>query len=71
MSISDEPAYYVIPQESFVAERRVFKQGEKYPVYRIEGGFCLVAENGEFNFTGKLFSKVLQDWDLEVVEDDY
>ncbi|EJF02182.1 hypothetical protein [Liquorilactobacillus mali] len=68
---NDEPAYYVIPKESFVAERRVFKQGEEYPVYRISGGFCLVAENGEFNFTKKLFSKVLHDWELEVVEDDY
>ncbi|MFT9052066.1 hypothetical protein [Liquorilactobacillus nagelii] len=71
MSKSDEPAYYVVPQESFVAERRVFKQGEEYPVYRISEGFCLVAENGEFNFTKKLFIKVLQEWNLEVVEDGY
>lgn len=69
MSSNDEPAYYVIPRESFVAERRVFKQGEEYPVYKISGGFCLVAENGEFNFTKKLFADVLQEWKLEKVSE--
>ncbi|MFT8557729.1 MULTISPECIES: hypothetical protein [Liquorilactobacillus] len=66
---NDEPAYYVIPRESFLAERRVFKQGEEYPVYRISGGFCLVAENGEFNFSEKIFADVLQEWKFKKVSE--
>lgn len=69
MSENNEPLYYVVPQESFMAERRVFKQGEEYPVYAISGGFCLVAENGEFNFTERVFATVLHDWKLGKVSE--
>ncbi|MFA1819026.1 hypothetical protein ACDX78_02280 [Virgibacillus oceani] len=59
--------YYVVPKENFKAEDRVFLEGEKYPVYDNDGYSILCAENGTFNFNKKLMPKVIEDWELEVV----
>lgn len=60
--------YYVIPKESFKAEGRFFLERKKYPVYENDGYNRLIAENGEFNFSEKLMPKVIEEWELEVVE---
>lgn len=51
---------YFVPKYTFVAERRVFKVGEEYPVYIQEDYFTLVAENGEFNLTKKASTRPLK-----------
>lgn len=53
---------YFVPKYTFVAEHRVFKVGEEYPVYIQEDYFTLVAENGEFNFTEKGLSETITSW---------
>lgn len=60
--------YNFIPKEDFVSEHRIFKQGEEYPVYKRDGYYTLVAENGEFNFTEKVLSETIASWkDLVIV----
>ena len=53
---------YFVPKYTFVAEHRVFKVGEEYPVYIQEDYFTLVAENGEFNFTKKGLNETVKNW---------
>lgn len=60
--------YYVVPKYNFEAEGRVFLKGENYPVYDIDGGLLLIAENGDFRFTNQLMKQVIEEWELEVVE---
>ncbi len=64
-----EIKYNFIPKSNFVSERRIFKKDEEYPVYKHDGYYTLVAENGEFNFTEKGLSETITNWKgLVVVE---
>lgn len=60
--------YYVVPEENFKAEERLFLKGEKYPVYDKNGRSLLVGENGEFYFTNELMKQAIHEWNLNVVE---
>lgn len=60
--------YYVVPNDDFKAEGRVFYKGEKYPVYDRNGRSLLVAENGEFNFSNELMKQAINDWELTIEE---
>lgn len=62
--------YYVVSDDSFVAEGRVFLKGEKYPVYDKDGRSLLVGENGEFYFSNELMKQVIDEWELKIVEID-
>ena len=53
---------YFVPKYTFVAEHRVFKVGEEYPVYIREDYFTLVAENGEFNLSKKALDETVKNW---------
>ena len=57
---------YFVPKYTFVAERRVFKVGEEYPVYIQEDYFTLVAENGEFNLIKKALDETVKNWKDQV-----
>ena len=57
---------YFVPKYTFVAEDRVFKVGEEYPVYIREDYFTLVAENGEFNLTKKALEETVKNWKDQV-----
>ena len=57
---------YFVPKYTFVAERRVFKVGEEYPVYIQEDYFTLVAENGEFNLSKKALDETVKNWKDQV-----
>lgn len=59
--------YYVIPEDSFKAEDRIFIKGEKYPVYDKNGRSLLCAENGEFIFTNELMQEAIRQWELNVI----
>lgn len=64
-----EIKYNFIPKSDFVSERRIFKKDEEYPVYKRDGYYTLVAENGEFNFTENGLSKTIANWkDLVIVK---
>ena len=62
-----EIKYNFIPKEDFVSERRIFKKGEEYPVYKRDGYYTLVADNGEFNFTEKGLSETIANWKDSVI----
>ena len=57
---------YFVPKYTFVAEHRVFKVGEEYPVYSRGDYFTLVGENGEFNFTKRGLDLTIKNWKAQV-----
>lgn len=64
-----EIKYNFIPKSDFISERRIFKKDEEYPVYKRDGYYTLVAENGEFNFTENGLSETIANWkDLVIVK---
>lgn len=67
MKMERKLLYYVIPNNSFEAEDRVFLKGEKYPVYENDNFSILCAENGSFNFSNQLMPKVIETWEFEKV----
>ncbi|MEB7440919.1 hypothetical protein NGC20_13085 [Enterococcus hirae] len=54
--------------ESFSSEGRYCNKGETYTAYPIEGGFKLVFENGDMNFTTELFGRVVETWSDVLLE---
>ena len=52
--------------DSFNAEDRIFLKEKEYPIYKIDGGYKIVGENGEFNFTPKGWGKLKPQWEKEV-----
>ncbi|WP_282803957.1 hypothetical protein [Secundilactobacillus kimchicus] len=62
MTEDEKPVYWVIPKHDFSAERRIFIEGEKYPVYPCDDYYTLVGENGSFNFTAVGLQKLMEDW---------
>lgn len=53
---------------SFVAERRIFKEGEVYPAEYENNSVIFIAENGNFRFTERAFEKLVIAWDDSIVE---
>lgn len=63
--MTEKLLYYVIPEESFEAEGRLFYKGEEYPVYEKDEDYViLVAENGDFCFSNRLMKQVPKEWGL-------
>lgn len=54
--------------ESFSSEGRHCLKDESYTAYPIGGGYKLVFENGEMNFTAELFERVVEAWSDVLVE---
>lgn len=54
--------------ESFSSEGRHCLKGENYTAYPIGGGYKLVFENGDMNFTDELFERVVEAWSDVLVE---
>ncbi|ETY74086.1 hypothetical protein LFAB_09160 [Lactiplantibacillus fabifermentans T30PCM01] len=59
-------AYYFIPNSSFSIELRIYRKNEKYPIYKNEDYFILMAENGEFNLTEKALNETIADWSAHI-----
>lgn len=59
-------AYYFIPNCSFSIELRIYRINEKYPIYKNENYFILMAENGEFNLTEKALKETIADWSAHI-----
>jgi hypothetical protein len=59
-------AYYFIPNSSFSIELRIYHKNEKYPIYKNEDYFILIAENGEFNLTEKALKETIDDWSARI-----
>lgn len=55
--------------DSFESEGRYCLVGEVYTAYKIDGGYKLVFENGEMNFTDNLFDRTLKAWEDVLVEE--
>lgn len=55
--------------DSFESEGRYCLVGEVYTAYKIDGGYKLVFENGEMNFTDNLFERTLKAWEGVLVEE--
>lgn len=55
--------------DSFQSEGRYCLVGEVYTAYKIDGGYKLVFENGEMNFTDNLFERTLKAWEGVLVEE--
>lgn len=53
---------------SFVAERRIFKEGEVYSAIYENNSVIFIAENGNFRFTERAFEKLVIAWDDSIVE---
>lgn len=65
----NQTLYYVIFDDSYVAEGRKFFKGEKYPVTKHDDEYVsLHAENGYFNLSNELMEKMIIEWKLEKVE---
>lgn len=58
--------YYFIPNTSFSIELRIYRKNEKYPIYKNEDYFILMAENGEFNLTEKALNETIADWSANI-----
>ena len=54
--------------KSFSSEGRYCLKDETYTAYPIDGGYKLVFENGDMNFTDELFKSVVEDWSKVLVE---
>ncbi|WP_099973864.1 hypothetical protein [Lactobacillus terrae] len=61
-----KPIAFATFSESFQSEQRVFYKSIEYPIYKINGGYQIVGENGEFNFTSKMWKEVKSVWAKEV-----
>ncbi|WP_461199240.1 hypothetical protein [Enterococcus sp. N249-2] len=48
--------------DSFSSEGRKCYKDEIYVAYPVEGGYKLVFENGDMNFTEELFERVVEAW---------
>ncbi|MGX6407162.1 hypothetical protein [Lactiplantibacillus plantarum] len=57
-----QTVYYFIPNNSFSIELRIYRINEKYPIYKNEDYFILMAENGEFNLTEKALNETIHNW---------
>lgn len=55
--------------DSFESEGRYCLVGEVYTAYKIDGGYKLVFENGEMNFTDNLFERTMKAWEGVLVEE--
>jgi hypothetical protein len=55
--------------DSFESEGRYCLVGEVYTAYKIDGGYKLVFENGEMNFTDNLFERTLKAWEGVLVDE--
>lgn len=55
--------------DSFESEGRYCLVGEVYTAYKIDGGYKMVFENGEMNFTDNLFERTLKAWEGVLVEE--
>ncbi|VDH11683.1 Uncharacterised protein [Lactiplantibacillus plantarum] len=61
-----QTVYYFIPNSSFSIESRIYRKNEKYPIYKHDDYFILMAENGEFNLTEKALNETIADWSANI-----
>lgn len=54
--------------KSFASEGRYCLKDETYTAHPIDGGYKLVFENGDMNFTDELFERVVDAWSEVLIE---
>ena len=63
--------YHVLFDEDTKSEGRIFYKDTPYPVIEKDADYVtLLSENGEFNFSHDLMERLIEAWELKVVENE-